>query len=94
MKKPGNRGETLVETLCALLVIVLLLTGLSAVILSSAQISRSAKAADTYCSMDKSGGALPGVSASVKWTSGGISYVKSMDICLYRDGEYYFYELD
>ena len=93
MKKLGNRGETLMETLCAVLIIVVLLVGLTTVILSAAQISRAAKSVDSHCTMDRSGGALPGVSAKVSWNYGAMDYEKAMDVQLYRDGEYYFYEL-
>lgn len=93
MKRLGNRGETLMETLCAVLIIVVLLVGLTSAIMASAQISRTAKADESHCTMDRSGGALNGVSAKVGWSYGGASGEAPLKVQLYRDGEYYFYEV-
>lgn len=92
MRKPGNRGETLMETLCAVLILALLLVALSSVVMATAQISRTAQEAQEAFSMDRSGGALPDVRARVRWTYHGSTQAVPMEVQLYRDGDYYFYE--
>jgi len=86
-KLKGKAGESLIETMFAMVIVALLLIMLPEAVVLAANINKSAEEISTTCMMDKS----DAKSAEVKISYTGHTELVS-DVDGYVDGGFYFYE--
>ena len=87
MRLFDRRGESLIETLIAMLIVSLVMLGLSGAITSAAKINHDTERAMRSCTMSKDT-QTDVITATVRW--GGES--RPVSITQYEDDGYYFYE--
>ena len=92
-KNRKNKGETLIETLTALLIVVLVMVMLPASVVTAARINAKAKEQETTCNVSlKSNPQRSSVTMTASGDYSGVEREKNYTITLYRDNGFYYYE--